>query len=124
MKDILWLIRKTLAALFKNKKGLLLIVSLPIIGTLISFSIYGNVGQGTLNIGVINKENQPIANDTVKFLEGLNHVNVSKIKESEVEDKLISKNLMVLLHYSLVFPKVFEKGNRVKLKFHRLKVIK
>ncbi|TCW49054.1 ABC-2 type transport system permease protein [Bacillus thuringiensis] len=93
MKDILWLIRKTLAALFKNKKGLLLIVSLPIIGTLISFSIYGNVGQGTLNIGVINKENQPIANDTVKFLEGLNHVNVSKIKESEVEDKLISKKL-------------------------------
>ncbi|MED0985454.1 ABC transporter permease [Bacillus paramycoides] len=93
MKDILWLIRKTLAALFKNKKGLLLIVSLPIIGTLISFSIYGNVGQGTLNIGVINKENQPIANDTVKFLEGLNYVNVSKIKESEVEDKLISKKL-------------------------------
>ncbi|MFK4466213.1 ABC transporter permease [Bacillus sp. RC252] len=93
MKDILWLIRKTLAALLKNKKGLLLIVSLPIIGTLISFSIYGNVGQGTLNIGVINKENQPIANDTVKFLEGLNHVNISKIKESEVEDKLTSKKL-------------------------------
>ncbi|PFN19389.1 ABC transporter permease [Bacillus cereus] len=93
MKDILWLIRKTLAALLKNKKGLLLIVSLPIIGTLISFSIYGNVGQGTLNIGVINKENQPIANDTVKFLEELNHVNVSKVKESEVEDKLTSKKL-------------------------------
>lgn len=71
---------------------------MPIIGTLLSFSIYGNVGQGTLNIGVINKENQPIANDTVKFLEGLNHVNVSKVKESEVEDKLTSKNLMVLLH--------------------------
>lgn len=53
--------------------------------------MYGNVGQGTLNIGVINKENQPIANDTVKFLEGLNHVKVSKIKESEVEDKLTSK---------------------------------
>ena len=53
--------------------------------------MYGNMGQGTLNIGVINKENQSIANDTVKFLEGLNHVKVSKIKESEVEDKLTSK---------------------------------
>ncbi|MGG0456673.1 ABC transporter permease [Bacillus mycoides] len=93
MKDILWLIQKTLSVLLKNKKGLLIIISLPIIGTLISFSIYGNVGQGTLNIGVINKENQPIANDTVKFLEGLNHVNVSKVKESEVEDKLTSKKL-------------------------------
>ena len=66
---------------------------MPIIGTLISFSIYGNAGQGTLNIGVINKENESIANDTVKFLEEINHVKVSK-KKSEVEDKLTSKNLM------------------------------
>lgn len=93
MKDILWLIQKTLSVLLKNKKSLLIIISLPIIGTLISFSMYGNVGQGTLNIGVINKESQPIANDTVKFLEELNHVKVSKIKESEVEDKLTSKKL-------------------------------
>ncbi|KAB2377816.1 MULTISPECIES: ABC transporter permease [Bacillus] len=93
MKDILWLIQKTLSVLLKNKKSLLIIISLPIIGTLISFSIYGNVGQGTLNIGIVNKESQPIANDTVKFLEGLNHVNVSKIKESEVEDKLTSKKI-------------------------------
>ncbi|WP_439742201.1 ABC transporter permease [Bacillus pseudomycoides] len=93
MKDILWLIQKTLSVLLKNKKGLLLIIGLPIVGSLISFSIYGNVGQGTLNIGVVNKENQYIANDTVKFLEGLNHVKVSKIKESEVEDKLTSKKL-------------------------------
>ncbi|EJQ93456.1 hypothetical protein IGW_03057 [Bacillus cereus ISP3191] len=93
MKDILWLIQKTLSVLLKNKKSLLIIISLPIIGTLISFSIYGNVGQGTLNIGIVNKENEPIANDTINFLEGLNHVNVSKVKESEVEDKLTSKKL-------------------------------
>ncbi|GAB6418427.1 ABC transporter permease [Bacillus luti] len=93
MKDILWLMQKTLSVLLKNKKGLFIIISLPIIGTLISFSIYGNVGQGTLNIGVINKENQSIANDTVKFLEEINHVKVSKVKESEVEDKLTSKKL-------------------------------
>lgn len=93
MKDILWLIQKTLSVLLKNKKSLLIIISLPIIGTLISFSIYGNVGQGTLNIGIVNKQNEPIANDTINFLEGLNHVNVSKVKESEVEDKLTSKKL-------------------------------
>ncbi|MGE1051249.1 ABC transporter permease [Bacillus cereus] len=93
MKDILWLMQKTLSVLLKNKKGLLIIISLPIIGTLISFSIYGNAGQGTLNIGVINNENESIANDTVKFLEEINHVKVSKVKESEVEDKLTSKKL-------------------------------
>ncbi|MGG0276803.1 ABC transporter permease [Bacillus rhizoplanae] len=93
MKDILWLIQKTLSVLLKNKKGLLIIIGLPIAGALISFLIYGNAGQGTLNIGIVNNENQYIANDTVKFIEGLNHVKVSKIKESEVEEKLASKKL-------------------------------
>ncbi|WP_440603119.1 ABC transporter permease [Bacillus sp. GB_SG_008] len=93
MKDILWLIQKTLSVLLKNKKGLLIIIGLPIAGALISFLMYGNAGQGTLNIGVVNNENHYIANDTVKFIEGLNHVKVSKIKESEVEEKLASKKL-------------------------------
>jgi ABC-2 type transport system permease protein len=110
MKDILWLIQKTLSVLLKNKKGLFIIISLPIIGTLISFSMYGNVGQGTLNIGVINKENQSIANDTVKFLEGLNHVKVSKIKESEVEDKLTSKKLDGVITLESGFSKSVREG--------------
>ncbi|MED3330438.1 ABC transporter permease [Bacillus thuringiensis] len=110
MKDILWLIQKTLSVLLKNKKGLFIIISLPIIGTLISFSMYGNMGQGTLNIGVINKENQSIANDTVKFLEGLNHVKVSKIKESEVEDKLTSKKLDGVITLDSGFSKSVREG--------------
>ncbi|PED09586.1 ABC transporter permease [Bacillus pseudomycoides] len=93
MKDILWLIQKTLSVLLKNKKGLLLIIGLPIVGSLMAFLIYGNAGQGTLRIGVVNNENHYIANDTVKFIEGLNHVEVSKIKTSEIEEKLASKKL-------------------------------
>ncbi|MDM5374963.1 ABC transporter permease [Bacillus bombysepticus] len=110
MKDILWLIQKTLSVLLKNKKSLLIIISLPIIGTLISFSIYGNAGQGTLNIGIVNKENEPIANDTIKFLEGLNHVNVSKVKESEVEDKLTSKKLDGVITLDSGFSKSVREG--------------
>ncbi|MDV6035341.1 ABC transporter permease [Bacillus sp. SM-B1] len=110
MKDILWLIQKTLSVLLKNKKSLLIIISLPIIGTLISFSIYGNVGQGSLNIGVVNKENESIANDTIKFLEGLNHVNVSKVKESEVEDKLTSKKLDGVITLESGFSKSVREG--------------
>ncbi|HDX9590346.1 TPA: ABC transporter permease [Bacillus pseudomycoides] len=93
MKDILWLIQKTLSVLLKNKKSLLLIIGLPIAGALLSFLIYGNVGQGTLRIGVVNHENQYIANDTVKFIEGLDHVKVSKIQSSEIEENLASKKL-------------------------------
>lgn len=93
MKDILWLMQKTLSVLLKNKKGLLIIIGLPIVGALISFLIYGNVGQGTLHIGVVNNETHYIASDTVKFIEGLDHVKVSKIQASEVEEKLASKKL-------------------------------
>lgn len=93
MKDILWLIQKTLSVLLKNKKGLLIIIGLPIVGTLISFLIYGNVGQGTLRIGIVDHENHYIANDTVKFIEGLDHIKVSKIQSSEVEENLASKKL-------------------------------
>lgn len=110
MKDIIWLIQKTLSVLLKNKRSLLIIISLPIIGTLISFSIYGNVGQGALNIGIVNKENEPIANDTIKFLEGLNHVNVSKVKESEVEDKLTSKKLDGVITLESGFSKSVREG--------------
>ncbi|ENQ3108027.1 ABC transporter permease [Bacillus cereus] len=93
MKDILWLIQKTLSVLLKNKKGLLIIIGLPIAGSLIAFLMYGNAGQGTLNIGIVNNENHYIANDTVKFIEGIDHVKVSKIQSSEVEEKLASKKL-------------------------------
>ncbi|SFI09216.1 MULTISPECIES: ABC transporter permease [unclassified Bacillus (in: firmicutes)] len=93
MKDILWLIQKTLSVLLKNKKGLLFIIGLPIAGALISFLMYGNTGQGTLRIGVVNNENHYLASDTVKFIEGLDHVKVSKIKSSEIEENLASKKL-------------------------------
>ncbi|PGW57646.1 ABC transporter permease [Bacillus thuringiensis] len=121
MKDILWLIQKTLSVLLKNKKSLLIIISLPIIGTLISFSIYGNAGQGTLNIGIVNKENEPIANDTIKFLEGLNHVNVSKVKESEVEDKLTSKKLDGVITLDSGFSKSVREGKPEHIEISSIK---
>ncbi|EMX0191008.1 ABC transporter permease [Bacillus cereus] len=121
MKDILWLIQKTLSVLLKNKKSLLIIISLPIIGTLISFSIYGNAGQGTLNIGIVNKENEPITNDTIKFLEGLNHVNVSKVKESEVEDKLTSKKLDGVITLDSGFSKSVREGKPEHIEISSIK---
>ncbi|TKI99959.1 ABC transporter permease [Bacillus cereus] len=105
----------------KNKKSLLIIISLPIIGTLISFSIYGNAGQGTLNIGIVNKENEPIANDTIKFLEGLNHVNVSKVKESEVEDKLTSKKLDGVITLASGFSKSVREGKPEHIEISSIK---
>ncbi|QDD83018.1 ABC transporter permease [Bacillus cereus] len=121
MKDILWLIQKTLSVLLKNKKSLLIIISLPIIGTLISFSIYGNAGQGTLNIGIVNKENEPIANDTIKFLEGLNHVNVSKVKESQIEDKLTSKKLDGVITLDSGFSKSVREGKPEHIEISSIK---
>ncbi|PEZ07065.1 ABC transporter permease [Bacillus sp. AFS018417] len=121
MKDILWLIQKTLSVLLKNKKGLLIIIGLPIAGALISFLMYGNAGQGTLNIGVVNNENHYIANDTVKFIEGLNHVKVSKIKESEVEEKLASKKLDAVITLDSGFSESVRNGKPSHIQISSIK---
>ncbi|WP_459501372.1 ABC transporter permease [Bacillus sp. C1] len=121
MKDILWLIQKTLTVLLKNKKGLLIIIALPIAGALITFSMYGNEGQRTLNIGVVNKDNQYIASDTVKFLEGLNHVEVTKIKESEAADKLTSKKLDGVITLDAGFSESVRKGKPIHIEISSIK---
>ncbi|MGG2092676.1 ABC transporter permease [Bacillus sp. S13(2024)] len=121
MKDILWLIQKTLSVLLKNKKGLLIIIGLPIVGALISFLIYGNAEQGTLRIGVVNQENHYIANDTVKFIEGLDHVKVSKIQASEVEDKLASKKLDAVITLDSGFSQSIRDGKPSHIEISSIK---
>ncbi|WP_020060596.1 ABC transporter permease [Bacillus sp. 123MFChir2] len=121
MKDILWLIQKTLSVLLKNKKSLLLIIGLPIAGALLSFLIYGNVGQGTLRIGVVNYENQYIANDTVKFIEGLDHVKVSKIQSSEIEENLASKKLDAVITLDSGFSQSVRDGKPSRIEVSSIK---
>lgn len=93
MKDILWLMKKILSVTFRKKRNILMYFGMPLIGIFISFLAYGDGGQQSLKVGVVNQDQQRIANDTVQFLQGLTNVKVIKLKESEVEDKITAGKL-------------------------------
>ncbi|CRK81546.1 ABC transporter permease [Neobacillus massiliamazoniensis] len=90
MQDILWLIKKTLSVTFRKKTNIILYFGIPLIGIILSFLIYGNIGQTTLKVGIVNQDRQTIANDTVEFIKHLNNVHVTQISEDTLNDHITS----------------------------------
>jgi ABC-2 type transport system permease protein len=88
MKDVFWLVKKILMVTFRKKGNIILYLGMPLVGIFISFLAYGGSAQATLKVGVVNQDQQLIANDTIHFLESLNNVKVMKIKENEVSEKI------------------------------------
>jgi ABC-2 type transport system permease protein len=88
MKDIFWLMKKILKVTFSKKRNIVIYFGVPLIGILISFLVYGNPGSQVLKVGVVNQDRHVIANDTVRFLANLQNVNVEKINNSSVNEKV------------------------------------
>lgn len=93
MKDILWLMKKILNVTFRKKKNIILYFGMPLVGILVAFLAYGNTSSGDLKIGVVNQDHQQIAGDTVHFLEGLKNVQVEKINEAAVNNRIADGSL-------------------------------
>ncbi|MFQ3544411.1 ABC transporter permease [Halobacillus rhizosphaerae] len=93
MKDVLWLMKNFFKIMFKNKRRTLITTGLPILGILFSVLIYGGGNTAELNVGLINKENTPVAKGTVSFIRDLDHVNVKNVKASEVEQAVSEGDL-------------------------------
>lgn len=93
MREIVWLMKKIISVTFRKRRNLFLFFGLPLIGIFIAFLAYGPSGQDSLKIGVVNGDQQQIANDTVHFLESLQNVRVEKINEAEVNDKIAAGTL-------------------------------
>ncbi|WP_211745621.1 ABC transporter permease [Paenibacillus sp. Marseille-Q4541] len=94
MKEMVWLIRKTLAGTFRSKRNWFIYLGLPIIGVLISMFLYSNNSSGALHIGIVNKDgNQTITKDTIRFLEGLNHMEVIVTDEETLSSDIAAGKL-------------------------------
>ncbi len=93
MKDILWLVGNTLSVTFRKKKNIIMYLFMPLIGIFIALVAYGGDTKTNLHVGVVNHDQQVISQDTVKFLQGLKNVKVSKINESQIQDKITSGTL-------------------------------
>ncbi|MBG9943786.1 ABC transporter permease [Brevibacillus formosus] len=94
MSEMLWLIRKTLMETFRSKKSWFTYLGLPIAGVLLSLTMYSNAGSGTIHVGIINQDgDQVITQDSIRFIERLNHVEVKVIDEQTMREQIVSGEL-------------------------------
>ncbi|WP_342044390.1 ABC transporter permease [Bacillus sp. OTU530] len=110
MKDVIWLIRNTLRITFKNKKNILLYLCTPLIGIFISFLSYGGSGQTMLQVGIVNNDSSYITTDTIKFIEGLKNVKVSKISKSEIDEAITAGKLDCVITFDAGFSQSIQEG--------------
>ncbi|RAR44380.1 ABC transporter permease [Paenibacillus sp. MDMC362] len=104
MKDMLWLIRKTILTSLKDYKNLLLVIALPIVGILLSTLIYKGSGETSVNIGIVNHDiEQKVTQDMIDYVAHLEHTEASVIEESEADDLVVSGELDAVL----IFPEGF-----------------
>lgn len=94
MSEMLWLIRKTLMETFRSKKSWFTYLGLPIAGVLLSLTMYSNAGSGTIHVGIINQDgDQVITQDSIRFIERLNHVEVTVVDEQTMREQIVSGEL-------------------------------
>ncbi|MFB7303056.1 ABC transporter permease [Heyndrickxia sporothermodurans] len=99
MKDILWLVQNTLSMTFKQKKNIIMYLLMPLIGIFISLIAYGSDQKMILHVGVVNHDKSQITADTIKFLEDLDNVKITKIEESNVQEKITSGSLDTVITF-------------------------
>ncbi|MCD9022415.1 ABC transporter permease [Cohnella silvisoli] len=94
LKDMNWLIRKTLNNTFRSKKSWLVYIGLPIVGVLISMLLYGNTNGGVLRVGIVNMDgDQAITQDAIRFVEGLSKVEITLTDEKTLNNDIAASKL-------------------------------
>jgi ABC-2 type transport system permease protein len=122
MKDILWLIRKTLYNTFRSKKNIMLYLGLPLVAIFISTLIIGSAGDRTLNIGVINNDaHQMITQDVIDYLQNLENVKISFGEEAIINDGIASGKLDSAIIFPLGFSQSVRAGSPDKLQMVSIK---
>lgn len=111
MKDTIWLIRKTCISTFRNYKNWLLYFVLPILAIVLAVLTRGGSGEMQVKIGIVNEDSeQVILQDTIDFISRMDSVLLSEIKESEVNDKVISGDLDAVLIFPAGFAQSLKSG--------------
>lgn len=112
MKDMLWLIRRTLISTFKNYKNWLLYFGLPVAAILLALVTRGGDGDTRLNIGIVNQDGgQAITQDAVDFIGRMESVVLSEIGPAEVNDRIVSGELTAALTFPAGFAQSLSNGD-------------
>jgi ABC-2 type transport system permease protein len=111
MKDIFWLMKKILSVTFRKRRNIIMYFGLPIIGIFISFLAYGGSGLQTLKVGIVDKDQQTIAHDTIHFLKQLSNVHVLEMNESNMNEKITSGSIDCAIILDKGFSDSIQNGN-------------
>lgn len=95
MKDMYWLFRRTMKSMLRSYTSLFLYLIAPIIGIVLAFLIYGNEQEITIRVGAVNLDGEhAVAQDVIRFLEGIPQVKLSEIpNEEESREKVLHGKL-------------------------------
>ncbi|MGX6445086.1 ABC transporter permease [Neobacillus sp. K501] len=102
MKDILWLIQKTIKGTFRKKNNIIMFLCMPLVGIFIALLAHGGGQQLSLKVGIVNQDQSIITTDTIQFLKGLENVEITMIHARDVQSNITSGKLDSVL--------TFEKG--------------
>lgn len=102
MRDILWLMQKTLQGTFRKKQNIIMYLCLPLVGIFIALLAYSGEQKPILKVGIVNQDQNDITTDTIQFLKGLENVKITMIESREVQDRISSGKLDSVI--------TFEKG--------------
>ncbi|MBD3922492.1 ABC transporter permease [Paenibacillus sp. PR3] len=116
MKDIIWLIRKTLISKFRNKRSWFLYFGLPIAGALLSMLLYGNASGTDLRVGIVNEDgNQAITADTIQFVGELKQVRVNATDKTSLNQAIEDGKLDIGIIIDKGFADSVRSGNPGKM---------
>ncbi|WP_168122986.1 ABC transporter permease [Paenibacillus sp. HB172176] len=89
MKDLLWLIRKTMQTTFRKKSSWMTYFLLPLAGVFLALLFYGTQSGGPLRVGIVNNDpDQTITEDTIQMLVGMGKVEVTMTDQAELDKQL------------------------------------
>ncbi|OUS76477.1 hypothetical protein B1748_12425 [Paenibacillus sp. MY03] len=100
MKDMIWLLRRTIRSMLRGYKSLLVFLITPVIGIVLAFLIIGgSANPSPLNVGVVNLDaGEPVSDGVLAYLEDIEPMEIATLPSiGEAEKVVLSGELDVAI---------------------------
>ncbi|QNK57728.1 ABC transporter permease [Paenibacillus sp. PAMC21692] len=100
MKDMIWLLRRTIRSMLRGYKSLLVFLITPVIGIVLAFLIIGgSANPSPLNVGVVNLDaGEPVSDGILAYLEDIEPMEIVTLPSiGEAEEVVLSGELDVAI---------------------------
>ena len=122
MRTTLWLIRKSAITTFRDYKRWLLYLVIPVLGIVLASLIYGGSDTKTLKLGIVNDDyDQSLTGDAIQFIAGLEHVQLTELEQSAVENAIVSGEQDAVVRFPSGFAQSLKSGEPLSLSIASIK---